>query len=176
MKHTKTNANKTDKGFTLIELMIVVSILGIVSAIAFPTFKDHVAQAKEAAAKDNLRVLREAINRYAIQHKDVPPGYANSDPSNTPNELAFGFQMIKASTEDGALSNPGTAGYPYGPYLPEIPTNPFNGLSSVTVLTDTDSFPSPPPEDTGWIYKPLIKEIRLNTAGTDSQGKSFYDY
>ncbi|MHC4575646.1 MAG: type IV pilin protein [Planctomycetota bacterium] len=55
------------RGFSLIELIIVVAILGIVAAIVVPQFQSHTAQARESAAKKNLRVLRTAINLYAAQ-------------------------------------------------------------------------------------------------------------
>ncbi len=74
MRHTKY-------AFTLVEILIVVAILGILAAIVLPTFQDHVQQARESAAKDNLRILRNAIEVYAAQHNDVPPGYPNDDQS-----------------------------------------------------------------------------------------------
>ena len=45
------------KAFTLVETLIVVAILGILTAIALPTFRGHIAEAKESAAKDILRIL-----------------------------------------------------------------------------------------------------------------------
>ena len=73
------------KAFTLVEILIVVTILGILAAIALPTFQGHIIQAKEAAAKDNLRILRNAIELYAAQHNDMPPGYINGDLENPLN-------------------------------------------------------------------------------------------
>ena len=49
------------RAFTLVEILIVVALLGILAAIALPTFQDHIQQARESAAKDNLRILRNAI-------------------------------------------------------------------------------------------------------------------
>ncbi|MHC4236894.1 MAG: type IV pilin protein, partial [Planctomycetota bacterium] len=48
--------------------MIVVTILGSLAAIVIPEFSGHIQKAKESAAKDNLRILRQAIERYAQDH------------------------------------------------------------------------------------------------------------
>jgi len=55
---------KKSKGFTLIELMIVVAIIGILSAIAIPKFADLIRKSNEGATKGNLGALRSAISIY----------------------------------------------------------------------------------------------------------------
>ena len=54
----------TKKGFTLIELMIVVAIIGILAAIAIPQFANLVAKSQEGATKGNLGTLRSALSIY----------------------------------------------------------------------------------------------------------------
>jgi prepilin-type N-terminal cleavage/methylation domain-containing protein len=54
----------TKKGFTLIELMIVVAIIGILAAIAIPQFAQMVAKSQEGATKGNLGSLRSALSIY----------------------------------------------------------------------------------------------------------------
>ena len=55
---------KTSKGFTLIELMIVVAIIGILAAIAIPQFANLVAKSQEGRTKANLGTIRSALSIY----------------------------------------------------------------------------------------------------------------
>ena len=56
--------NRSKKGFTLIELMIVVAIIGILAAVAVPKFADLVTKSKEASSKGVLGAIRSAISIY----------------------------------------------------------------------------------------------------------------
>ena len=149
------------KAFTLVEILIVVAILGILAAIALPTLKGHIIEAKESAAKDNLRILRNAIELYAAQHNGVPPGYAGNDPSNTPVYVLFIGQLVLSEH-----------------YLSELPENPFNGKCGTKMIANNEDFPTEPVETDvwGWIYKPATKTIKLNWQGTDSAGIAYFDY
>lgn len=55
---------KTHKGFSLIELMVVMTIIAILVTIALPRYRGSVDHAQLVALKSNLRVMREAIDRY----------------------------------------------------------------------------------------------------------------
>lgn len=55
---------KTKRGFTLIELMIVVAIIGILAAIAIPKFSQLVTKSNEASTKGNLGAVRSALSIY----------------------------------------------------------------------------------------------------------------
>jgi general secretion pathway protein G len=72
-----------NKAFSLVELLIVVAILGILAAVVVPEYTNSSQRAKAAASRDNLRSLRNAIQLYAAQHNDVPPGYPNGDAFTT---------------------------------------------------------------------------------------------
>src|SRR5690348_12902761 len=81
-------------GFTLIEILIVVTILGILAAIVVPELSSASRQAREGVMKDDLRFMREQVTRYRIQHDDVPPGYPGGSIAATPTETDFVNQMI----------------------------------------------------------------------------------
>ena len=61
------------KGFTLLELMIVVAILGLLSVISIPKFAELLERSREGATKGNISALRSAISIYYSQNEGVWP-------------------------------------------------------------------------------------------------------
>jgi len=161
--------------FTLIELMIIVAILGILAAIALPELQGHTVEAKETAVKSSLRTMRSQIEMYKMQHNN-PPGYVSGNPSTMTTFLKN--QLVGTSNIAGvssAAAVPSTT-YPFGPYLQEIPANPFNNLSTFKIFTTDTDFSAVADGTTGWLYKTLTAEIRLNYTEADDAGTNYYDY
>jgi len=158
IRNTQYAIRNTRYAFTLVELLIVVAILGILAAIVLPTLQGHIQQAKESAAKDNLRILRNTIGLYAAQHNGVPPGYFNDD-QLVVSPLQFLYQIVLK-----------------GKYLSKIPENPINGNHIIDLLGNKATFPAEADDESGWIYQPATKTIRVNSPGTDSKGVRYYDY
>jgi len=77
---------KGKRGFTLIELMIVVAIIGILAAIAIPKFADLIRKSNEGATKGNLGSLRSALSIYYGDQEGLFP--------NTPAALTTGGDYI----------------------------------------------------------------------------------
>lgn len=61
---------KNYKGFTLIEMLVVVLIIGILAGIALPQYQSAVRKARVAEAKISLRALIDAEDRYILEHND----------------------------------------------------------------------------------------------------------
>ncbi len=63
---------KRDQGFTLIELIVVMLIIAILTAVAVPRFAAMVQSAREAALKQDLQVMRQAISAYTMDKGKAP--------------------------------------------------------------------------------------------------------
>lgn len=164
------------RAFSLVELMMVVALLGILAAMAFPQFQSHTTDAKSTTAKANLRVIRSAIELYTAQHSGVAPGYPDGNPLTVPSQTVMMDQLTKATTDQGAIAELGTVGYDRGPYLKIFPENPFNSRTDSKTLMNNQDFPLEATGQFGWIYHAATRTIKLDWPGTDSKGIDYYDY
>jgi general secretion pathway protein G len=60
------------RGFTMMELVIVMTIIAILATIAVPVFRQHIQRAKEVRLMHDLAVMREAIDKYTIDKEEAP--------------------------------------------------------------------------------------------------------
>jgi len=126
---------RAQRGFTLVEILIVVVILGILAAIVIPQFTQASTEAKTNSLCSDLQTLRSQIELYKVQHNDIAPAAAT-----------FHAQMTETSKIDGTTSGSKARdeanGFVYGPYLERVPINPFNDVTDAALTNqgaiDTD--------------------------------------
>ncbi len=73
--------NKTQRGFTLIELMIVVAIIGILAAVAIPKFLDYMKKSKRSEAELNLNAINKAADSEYSENTTYPQAASGATPA-----------------------------------------------------------------------------------------------
>lgn len=171
------------RGFTLVELLIVVIILAILAAIVIPQFTSATADAQESALDANLAGLRSAIELYKVQHNGKYPGAvaatgatctvgtAGTGAINT--EQAVIDQLTKYSSAAGTTCSGADPTTLLGPYLRKgIPTDPITNTAATAVATA--GIPLAPAAATGgWAYDVKTGQIVMNSNATDSKTKAY---
>lgn len=68
---TRTRPN-SESGFTLVELMIVMLIIGVLAAIAIPSYVNSIKSAREAVLREDVHVMRQAIDAFTMDKEKAP--------------------------------------------------------------------------------------------------------
>ncbi len=101
---------KESSGFTLIELMIVISIIMILIAIAIPSYNQSIIRAKEGVLKQNLFTLRSLISQYTLDKQKAPESLDDlvtaSYMKQIPNDPMTGKPDWTVDQEDETLLSP----------------------------------------------------------------------
>lgn len=69
---TARESSRRQRGFTLVELMVVMAIIAVLMAVAVPSFISAIRSAKEAALREDLHTMRDAIEQYTEDKEAAP--------------------------------------------------------------------------------------------------------
>jgi len=98
-------------GFTLVEMLIVMTILGILAMVLVPRYSSSADEARSAAAVEQLRQLRIQVEMYEAHHGRLPPLH-----------LSWSYLTVAANDPRGVRR---------GPYVSGPPVNPVNNHATV---------------------------------------------
>jgi prepilin-type N-terminal cleavage/methylation domain-containing protein len=172
-------------GFTLIEMLIVVIVLGILAMIIVPQITVSTEDAKVNTLKTNLCAMRNAIELYYHQHNEIYPGMKKTDgsgadiPTAAAAANAFVNQLTKYTEESGKAAGDSTLlTDPLGPYIKggKLPENPFDADNDVKCdITTTDITTRTPDSSTSWFFYTQTGVFIANDGGsTDGTAHSAY--
>ena len=130
-----SSCKSAKKGFTLVEILIVVIILGILAAIVIPQFANASNDARLTNLKTTLANVRNQIEIFKTQHNENAPDV----------NVMWNIMLLPSDTTEASSAAP--TGTKWGPYLQAAPYNPLNNLSGVTSAA-IDS-------NAGWYYSPI---------------------
>jgi len=143
---------KPKRGFTLVELMIVVTMLAIIASLVLPRFTTASSAAKVSASDVQLNAVRKALKRYEIDHGNFPP---------------IGDLWTVVMTKTDAAGNVDANGM-YGPYIAEEPKNPWNRSATVHAASSAGGATQ------GWAYDAATGSIGL--VGYDEETETFQNW
>ena len=144
------------KGFTLIELMIVVAIIGILAAIAIPRFAQMLEKSREGSTKGNLGSLKSAASIYYGDQQGIWPTTLQSFSVYAFSRYLDNISPVKVT----------------GAFVANA-SSPAGSLVTMTIMSST-----PNGSATGWMYDSNFGSVYVNSTVKDSKSipYSFYGF
>jgi len=149
---------KKQNGFTLIELMIVVAIIGILSAVAIPKFSDMLEKSREGATKGNVGAIKSAVSIYYGDNQGIFP----DDLDTALNK--FGAYLDRMPPVK--VRGPNTFKLSGTDISVTIDTDKALALVADNIATNTD----------GWRYNNKTGDVWVNNSQPDTKGVTYSLY
>ncbi len=152
------------RGLSLTEVIIAIIILAMIAALAMPRRSQAAATNPEATLREQLRVLRVAIERFRQDHNGLLPGGVDCAADLVVRQLC-GRTDATGRPVDGNEGN----GL-FGPYLRAIPRSAMRNSADTTMPLVTDDQPA------DWHFDCRTGYIRAQVPGVDAHGTRYADY
>jgi prepilin-type N-terminal cleavage/methylation domain-containing protein len=177
----RSNHPTIRRAFSLVELVIVIIILAVIAAIVVPRVGRAGQGSAEATLKADLRLLREVIELYKVEHNnDVPALRAAGGGVGPQNGEAFNRQLTWLTSRTGEAVETRDTTHSFGPYLRSIPPLPVGKNAGKNAVSTLNAFSTPGLSGAGfgWEYEHYFGRIRANctAAEVDSAGIPYYQY
>ncbi|MBL0349214.1 MAG: prepilin-type N-terminal cleavage/methylation domain-containing protein [Elusimicrobia bacterium] len=151
------------KGFTLIELMLVVAIIGLLAAIAIPKFANLVVKAKEAAARGKLGTFRSALSLYYADNEGNYPSIAGLQGVGAPPPYYMQYALVpKYMNQQISIDVPSAVIHKGGVY-----TKP------ITLFDDSNFDIAFGDGSVGWVIDTTSGKCAVNCSHTDTKGTTW---
>jgi len=170
---------KDQSGFTLVEMIIVIIIMGILAAVIVPQIGTTSDDAKLSAVKQDLSSMRNAVEIYYSQHNSAYPGARDVDGNPPADDTAAATAFVRQLTEytdvNGDCVGVKDATHKYGPYVKggQLPVNPFNDSNAVTcdgAETDITVRTSDGTNTAGWHFRTQTGVLVANDSDPHATG------
>ncbi len=152
---------KQTDGFTWIEIVILIALLGILSALIYPRFQQMQESGREAATKSNIGAVKSAISIYYGDHEGIWPTTLDVNDKTT----GFGFGNYLDSMPKVKATHPNDPSK--SPEGSDVVYKTFNDEPSLAVPNSAGK---------GWRYERETGRIWVNNSYLDSQGASYTTY
>ena len=126
---------KNQRGFTLVELLVVVIILAILAAVVIPQLRSSSQDAKVSAWDTDLSAMRNSVELFYHQHNSVYPGVVkqHEGAAHASTYVAFVDQLTFCSDASGNTDTTCDSTFKYGPYVKKgVPKNPLPNAATTT--------------------------------------------
>lgn len=162
-------------GFTLIEMLIVVIILGILAMLIIPQVSVSTDDARLNTLSSNLGSMRNAIELYYHQHNETYPGRNDNAGTATVDAAVAATAMLEQLTQytdiNGDVAVARDVTHIYGPYLKSntLPMNPYNNDNTVVCDTAINDITDRTSGGTnGWRFYTLTGVLMANDGAHDT--------